>query len=233
MRIFVAGAAGAIGRQLVPMLVASGHEVTGTTRSEERAAWLRDAGATPVIVDALDPEAVRAAVVESRPDVVINQLTDLAAGFGNQELVKTGRIRDIGTRHLVDAALAAGARRMVAQSGAWLYADGPTPHVEEHPLRTPTDAPRDASLRGILVLERLVTGTPDHEGIVLRYGFFYGPHTSWPRRDDAPRPRVSVEAAARATALAVQSGPPGIYNVVDDDPQVSNARARDLLGWSP
>jgi nucleoside-diphosphate-sugar epimerase len=233
MRIFVAGAAGAIGRQLVPKLVAAGHEVTGTTRSEERAAWLRDAGATPVIVDALDAGAVRAAVSKARPEVVVNQLTDLSLGFGPEQLVKTGRIREVGTRNLVGAALAAGARRIVAQSGAWLYAEGPTPHVEEHPLRTPTDAARDASLRGILVLERLVAGTDGLEGVVLRYGFFYGPHTAWARRDDAPTPRVSIEAAAQATALAIEIGPPGIYNVVDDDPQVGNARARGLLGWSP
>jgi nucleoside-diphosphate-sugar epimerase len=232
MRIFIAGAAGAIGRQLVPMLLERGHEVTGTTRSTERGAWLSEVGATPAILDAYDSDAVLAATRDARPEVVVNQLTDLAAGFGPEDLVSTGRLREVGTRHLVDAALAVGARRIVAQSGAWLYADGPTPHDESHPLRTPTDDPRDASLRGIIELERLVIGTAGIEGIVLRYGFFYGPNTAW--TDQLPsEPRVGIESAARATALAIEVGTPGIYNVVDDGGEVSNERARRLLGWSP
>jgi nucleoside-diphosphate-sugar epimerase len=232
MRIFVAGAVGAVGRPLIPMLVGAGHDVTGTTRSPERAAWLRSAGATPVILDAFDEDAVHAAVREARPQVVIHQLTDLALGFGREELAKTRRLREIGTRHLVAAALAAGSRRIVVQSGAWLYADGPLPHDESHPLRTPTDAPRDTPLRGILELERQVVAARPLEGVILRYGFFYGPGTAW-EAENAPSPRVSVEAAARAALLAVDHGPPGIYNVVSDDEAVSNRRARQLLGWTP
>ena len=224
MRIFIAGAAGAIGRQLVPMLVQAGHEVTGTTRSNDRAGWLASVGARPVVVDAYDRAALRSAVVDSRPDVVINQLTDLAKGFGAEDLARTGRLREVGTRNLFEAAVAAGARRLVAQSGAWLYAEGPMPHTESHPLRL-EDVP-------LLELERLVTGTPGIEGVVLRYGFFYGPNTAW-TADKAPEPHVSVEAAARATAAAVERGPAGIYNVVDDNDAISNARARELLGWHP
>jgi nucleoside-diphosphate-sugar epimerase len=231
-RIFVAGAAGAIGRQLVPMLVEAGHTVTGTTRSEDRIRWLEGAGAEAVLVDAYDADAVRTAVIDARPDVVIHQLTDLALGFGPDDVARTGRLREVGTRNLVDAALFAGARRLIAQSGAWLYADGPVPHHESHPLRTPTMDPADASLRGVIELERLVTQTPGLDGIVLRYGFFYGPNTAW-QADTAPSPRVSVRAAARATLLAVDRGPAGVYNVVDDDGAVSNRRARDLLRWRP
>lgn len=232
MRIFVAGAAGAIGRQLVPMLVEAGHAVTGTTRSEARVERLERAGAAGVVVDAYDADAVRAAVLDARPDVLIHQLTDLGLGFGPDDVTRTGRLREVGTRNLVDAALAAGTQRLIAQSGAWLYADGPLPHHESHPLRTPTLDAKDASLRGVIELERLVTQTPGIDGVVLRYGFFYGPNTAW-EADTAPSPRISVGAAARATLLAVDRGPAGVYNVVDDDEAISNRRARDLLGWKP
>ena len=232
MRIFVAGGAGAVGRQLIPLLVAEGHEVIGTTRSPERAAWLRSEGARPAILDAFDEDAVHTAITEARPEVVIHQLTDLALGFEPQDIANTARLREIATHHLVAAALAARSRRIVAQSGAWLYADGPLPHTETHPLRTPTDAPRDAALRGVLELERQLAAATGLEAVVLRYGFFYGPGTAW-EADNVSSPSVSVEAAARAALLAVDHGPPGIYNVVDDDGAVSNRRARTLLGWTP
>lgn len=232
VRIFLAGATGAIGRQLVPLLVAAGHEVTGTTRSRERAETLERSGARAAIVDAYDAGAVQGAMAASRPEVVIHQLTDLRLGFGPEELVKNSRLREVGTRNLVDAAVASGARRMVAQSGAWLYAPGPAPRDETHPLRTPAPSPEDASLRAIIELERLVTQTPGVEGVVLRYGFFYGPGTAW-EASTVPRPSVSVAAAAHATLLAVDHGPSGIYNVVDDDDAISNRRARDLLSWRP
>ena len=232
MRIFVAGAAGAVGRQLTPMLVEAGHQVTGTTRSPERADWLRSVGAEPAVVDAFDADAVHASVVASMPEVVIHQLTDLALGFGAQELAKTQRLREAGTRNLVAAALAVGSHRLVAQSGAWLYADGPTPHDETHPLRAATDEPRDAPLRGIIELERQVTGATALDGVILRYGFFYGPGTAW-EAETPPQPRVAVEAAARAALLAVERGPAGVYNVVDDGGPVANRKARDLLRWTP
>lgn len=232
MRIFAAGAAGAVGRQLMPMLVEARHSVTGTTRSQGRAAWLQGVGVTPAIVDVYDADALRAAVADVEPEVVIHQLTDLAQGFSAEDLARNSRLREVGTRNLVDAAVAAGARRMIAQSGAWLYADGPLPHDESHPLKTPTTSPEDASLRAVIELERLVTQTPTLQGVVLRYAYLYGPHTAWDAKT-APLPRVSVVAADRAALLAVDHGPPGIYNVVDDDPALSNAHARALLGWTP
>jgi len=232
MKVFVAGAAGAIGRQLVPMLIEAGHEVTGTTRSQDRAAWLTSVGARPVTVDAYEADALRSAVLEAAPDVVIDELTDLARGFSSEDVANTGRLREQTTGILVDAAVVAGARRLVAQSGAWQYADGPLPRDESHPLRTPTDEPRDAGLRGIIALERIVLGATGIEAIVLRYGYFYGPGTSY-TPEEAPDLKVSIEGAARATALAVEHGPAGIYNVVDDIAEVSNSRARTLLRWSP
>jgi nucleoside-diphosphate-sugar epimerase len=114
MRVFVAGAAGAIGRQLISLLVGAGHDVTGTTRSTERAEWLASAGARPIIVDAYDRDALRAAVADARPDVVVHELTDFARGFDAENLASNGRLREVGTRNLVDGAVAAGAGRLVA-----------------------------------------------------------------------------------------------------------------------
>jgi len=230
MRVFVAGAAGAIGRQLVPMLIADGHDVRGTTRSRDRAAWLKSVGATPVELDALDADAVRQAVAAASPDVVVHELTDLSGGFRPEDLDATRRLRQDSTRHLVDAMLGAGVRRLVAQSGAWLYAAGPVPHTEDDPLLDPA-APDARALPGILAVERATLETPGIDGTVLRYGFFYGPGAQTPERED--RPAVHVAAAARATALAVASDARGIFNVVDDGEDVSNERARSMLGWDP
>ena len=231
MRIFVAGAAGAIGRQLVPMLIEAGHVVTGTTRSAERATSLREQGAHAMVVDVFDADALGAAVVEARPQVVIHQLTDLAAGFGPEQLRANARLRQVGTRNLMDATVAAGASRMVAQSGAWLYAQGPEPHGERDPLLDPTTVPDHPVLPGIIELERIVTSTPGVDGLVLRYGFLYGPGTD--DADPGDGPTVHVVAAANAAARAVDRGRPGFYNVVDDGGSVSNARARNELGWQP
>lgn len=232
MRVFVAGAAGVIGRALVPMLVSAGHQVTGTTRSPDRARWLEEIGAAPAVLDVYDRDAVVRAVVGASPDVAVHQLTDLAGGFGPDDLRRNERLRTDGTRNLVGACLAAGVPRLVAQSGAWLYADGRLPHHESDPLRPPGSGPEDATLRGITTLERLVLGTADLAGIVLRYGFLYGPGTR-ADRDASPVPRVSVDGAARAALLSIDHGTAGAYNIVDDDPGISNDRARSELGWRP
>ena len=233
MRVFVAGASGVVGRQLVPMLVAAGHDVTGTTRHATRTDALAQAGATPVVVDATDPAALNRAVADARPGVVIHQLTDLAAaataGFTAAVVEANARLRTIATTNLVDACERAGVQRLVAQSGAWLYAPGPEPHTEDDPLGATDEAGR-ITLSGILALERAVLGSARLEGVVLRYGLLYGPGTG---ADTAPPPSVHVVGAARVAALAVDHGRPGIFNVVDDGGPVSNTKARDELGWTP
>ena len=230
-RVFVAGAGGAIGRRLVRILVEEGAVVTGLTRSATRAADLRAAGARPIIVDIYDRERLVAAVVESRPQVVIHQLTDLSTpagrAIGEPELARTARIRDEGTANLVGAAEAAGARRMIAQSIAWLYAPGPEPHDETHPLLPDGSA----TMRGIVALEHRVTTSPVFDGVVLRYGALYGPgtgpDTAW------GQPGVHVDAAAWAAVLAIDRSGPGIYNITEDDDHVSSHKARHVLGWDP
>jgi nucleoside-diphosphate-sugar epimerase len=231
MRIFLAGATGAVGRLLVPMLVADGHAVVGTTRHADRAAALERAGATAAVVDAYDPVALARAVASAAPDAVIDQLTDLAANLGQESYRRNARLRTIATRNLVDAMLAADVSRLVAQSAAWLYATGPVPHTEVDPLRDPATDPENVVLPGVLELERLVLGTKGIEGTVLRYGFLYGPGTDSATRGD--RPSVQVAAAARAAALAVAGPDAGIFNIVDDGEDVSNRRARQVLGWDP
>lgn len=235
MRILVAGASGVIGRRLVPLLAASGHAVTGITRSAARAAGVRAAGAAPLVVDVFDAARLGDEVAAARPEVVVHQLTDLpdrldpsAAG---EVSARNARIRDEGTRNLVAAALRAGARRLVAQSLAWLYAPGPMPHREDDPLDTAAEGGRRVSVMGVVALEAWVTSAPRLEGLVLRYGQLHGPGT-WNARPTGSAP-VHVHAAAWAAALAVTRGAPGIYNVVEDGDAVSNAKARAALGWDP
>jgi nucleoside-diphosphate-sugar epimerase len=246
LRVFVAGASGAIGRPLVRALLAAGHQVTGMTRREERVAELRAAGATAVVCDALDPEALRDEVVLAAPEVVVHELTALPEKLDPREpgvYDATNRVRREGTANLVAAAHAAGATRMVAQSVAFLYEpEGDWVKGEEaSPMRRAAGAFATA-LEGIMDLERQVLGAEGIDGLVLRYGFFYGPGTSY-RRDgyqaqEVRRRRfpvvgrgngmfsfVHVDDAAAATVAAVEGGSPGVYNVVDDEP----ARLRDWL----
>ena len=234
MRIFLAGASGAIGRPLTAMLVAAGHEVTGTTLSAEGAATITAAGARAVIVDVFDAADLHVAVVASRPEVVIHQVTSLTLKPGeelsDEQLARNAEVREVGTSNLIEAAVAAGAQRVVAQSIAWLYLPGPEPHIETESIVPADPRTTDRTRRGVIELERLVTTDPRLEGVVLRYGRLYGPGT-WAATPPEP-PTVHVDAAARAAALAVDHGEPGVYNIVDDGP-VSNARARRLLGWLP
>jgi nucleoside-diphosphate-sugar epimerase len=232
MRVFVAGATGVIGKALLPLLLQAGHAVVGMTRSPERAGSLESLGAEAAVVDAFDRDALGAAVAQAAPDVVIHQLTDLSRGFTTADLLRNERLRTTGTRNLVDACLTAGAPRLIAQSAAWLYAGSPLPHQEAESLPLPGAGDEDATLRGIRELERLVLGTAGLTGIALRYGFLYGPGTG-AEREATPLPHVSVEGAARAALLAIDHGSAGAYNVVDDDPAVTNGRARRELGWQP
>jgi nucleoside-diphosphate-sugar epimerase len=235
MRIFLAGASGAIGRPLTAMLVAAGHEVTGTTRSADGARTISAAGARAVVVDILDAAGLGVAVAASRPQVVIHQVTSLTIKPGeelsDEQLARNAEVREGGTKNLIEAAAAAGARRVIAQSIAWLYLPGREPHTEDESIVPADPGAIDRTRRGVIELERQVTTDPRIDGIVLRYGRLYGPGT-WATTPPEP-PTVHVDAAARAAALAVDRGEAGIYFIVDDDGPVSNAKARRLLGWSP
>jgi nucleoside-diphosphate-sugar epimerase len=230
--IFLAGASGAIGRRLAPLLVASGWRVAGTTRSKEKAPLLRELGVEPVVVDVFDSQALRGIVADHRPEIVIHQLTDLPfaldAGKMTDALVRNARLRDEGTRNLVAAAVHAGARRLIVQSISFIYAEGPLPHSEEDPLLPETHPVYGGTVTGVLSLERQTLAAP-LEGIVLRYGLFYGPGTGF----DAPIApgSVHVDAAAKATELALTKAAPGIYNVAEPDGPVSSEKACRVLGW--
>jgi nucleoside-diphosphate-sugar epimerase len=244
MKIFVAGATGALGKQLVPRLVSAGHEVTGMTRSRERAELVRGLGAEPAIADALDPEAVGAAVSTARPEVIVHQLTALSGSLDlrhfAESFAQTNRLRTEGTDILLSAARAAGTRRFVAQS----YAGWPNERsggpikTEDDPVDPDPPAAVRPTVEGILHLERAVTGATPIEGLALRYGGFYGPGTSLEldppggEQIEAIRNRkfpivgsgagipmfIHIEDAAEATAIAVERGAPGVYHVVDDNP---------------
>jgi len=235
MRIFLAGAAGVIGRRLTPLLVLMGHEVTGTTRSAGKAGTIEAMCARPVVVDAFDVAALTAAVVAARPEVVIHQLTDLPSAPGTpgyeEGQKRNNRLRRDGTRNLVTAAKEAGARRVIAQSIAFAYAPGAGPRHESDPLDLGAEGVRALTVAGVTALEKAVLGTPQLGGIVLRYGFFYGPGT-W--NEKAPRPpSIHIDAAAHATLLALTRGAPGIYNIAEDDGAVSITKARAELGFDP
>ena len=225
-RILVAGASGVVGRQLCRLLVEDGWQVTGTTRSSDKASALRAIGVAPAIVDVFDEAALRQVTMEAQADIVIHQLTDLPPALDPARMpearIRNARIRELGTRNLVAAALAAGAKRMIAQSIAFAYAPGPLPYHEEWPLSV--DAPAVASLEQQVLQAPLV-------GIVLRYGKFYGPGTGF----DAPPTGgpLHVDAAADAARRAVTRGSAGIYNIAEDDGTVSSRRAAIELGWDP
>ncbi|MBV6434503.1 MAG: hypothetical protein IANPNBLG_04756 [Bryobacteraceae bacterium] len=230
--IFLAGASGAIGRRLSPLLRGNGWRLFGSTRTQDKATELEKAGVEPVVVDVLDADALRNHLYEIRPDVVIHQLTDLPYGLEASKmpaaLPRNARLRDVGTRNLVAAALHAGARRLIAQSISFIYDEGAKPHREADPLLPPTHPVYGETVRGVLSLERQVTEAPI-EGLVLRYGLLYGPGTGF----DAPIApgSVHVDAAAKAAELAVTRGEPGIYNVAESDGEVLCEKAIRSLGW--
>jgi nucleoside-diphosphate-sugar epimerase len=241
MKVLVAGATGVLGRQLVPRLVAGGHEVTGMTRSAGKGELVRELGALPVVADALDPDAVARAVAAAEPEVIVHQLTALSGSLDlrhfDRDFELTNRLRTEGTDHLLAAGRAVGVERFVAQSYAgWPYArSGPSVKTEDDPL---DPSPPEAMRRthdAIRHLEEAVTGADWTEGIVLRYGGFYGPGTSIaPGGENVEMIRkrkfpvvgdgagvwsfVHVADAAEATVAAVERGRRGIYNIVDDEP---------------
>lgn len=241
MRIFVAGATGAVGRSLVPRLAAAGHSVVGLTRSLHNAALVRRLGAEPAVADALDARAIREAVVAARPDVIVHQLTDLKGALDltqfDRAFAMSNRLRTEGTDHLLAAAREVGVKRFVAQSFCgWPYArEGGPIKSEDDALDLNPPQQLKRALDAIRYLEGVVTGSSLPEGIVLRYGAFYGPDTGildgsfleQVRRRRVPLigdgngwwSFIHIDDAAQATALAIERGLAGnIYNIVDDEP---------------
>jgi nucleoside-diphosphate-sugar epimerase len=247
MRVFVAGATGVIGTPVVSQLVAAGHEVIGMTRSPAKSDMLRASGARPVVADALDPEAVARAVAETEPEVIVHQLTSLKGEPGLREMrhpdrftAPTNRLRTEGTDILLAAGRAVGIRRFVAQGivaiGTYARTGGPA-KTEDDPADMDLPAKGRAGVDAVRYLEDAVTRIDWAEGVVLRYGAFYGPETGISADPEALLTRairkrrfpligdgggvwsfVHIEDAASATVAAVDNGGPGIYNVVDDEP---------------
>jgi nucleoside-diphosphate-sugar epimerase len=248
VKVFLAGATGAIGRQLVPLLLADGHEVTGTTRSPERAQELERAGARSAVLDALDAQALQAAVVDAAPDAVIHELTSLPQQIDprriERDFVLNDRLRSEGTRNLVQAAQANGVGRILAQSIAFSYVPGPqgTVHRESDPLLLGQDTFKSFA-RSADALRELERITIDAGGLALRYGYFYGPGTAISSKGSTGQAVlkgrlpivaggsgvwsfVHIRDAAQATVAALTNGSAGAYNIVDDEP----AAVRD---WVP
>ncbi len=230
-----------MGRQLLPRLAGGGHEVVGMTRSPGKAELVRALGAEPVVADALDAEQVARAVAETKPEAIVHELTALSGSLDlrhfDRDFELTNRLRTEATDHLLSAGRAVGVRRFVAQSYAgWNYArSGGSVKTEEDPLDPAPAASMRRSLEAIRHLEDAVTGAEWNEGIVLRYGGFYGPDTSLaPGGENAEMIRrgkfpivgdgagvwsfIHIADAAEATVAALERGRPGIYNVVDDEP---------------
>jgi nucleoside-diphosphate-sugar epimerase len=241
MKIFLAGASGALGKRLVPLLVAKGHRVTGTTRTEAKADAIRAQGATPVVVDGLDRDALIQAVVDAQPEVIVHQMTALAGGFDLRQMEKTfgetNRLRSAGTDTLLEAARMTGARRFVAQSYAGWPAErkGGAVKTEEDPFDADPPPKLRPVLEAIRHTETAVTSADGIDGIVLRYGGFYGPGTSLVRGgeqvEEVAKRRfpvigsgggiwsfIHIDDAAAATVAAIEGGAPGVYNITDDDP---------------
>lgn len=232
VKIFLAGASGVIGRLLVPLLCKAGHSVVGTTRAPAKVAALRSLGAEPVVVDVFDASALSRAVVAAAPHVVIHQLTDLPSAPGTPDyeagLERNVRLRIDGTRNLVAAAKEAGVKQLIAQSIAFVYAPGQGARVESDPLDLTATGARKRSVEGVIALEQATLSMP--EGIVLRYGYLYGPGT-WFEKEARAKPALFVDAAAQAALLALSKGKPGVYNVAEDDGAVSSEKARLELGF--
>lgn len=229
MRVFLAGASGVLGRRIIPLLVAQGHDVAGLTRHARSTALIESLGARAVVADVYEPASLEAALRRARPDIVMHQLTDLSAG----DRLANARIREVGTRHLVDAALDAGVRRMIVQSIAWAYEPGDRPATERTPLDLQSTGDRRDTVAAIATLERTAGELP--ETVILRYGTFYGPDTWYAcgalmaataragglTANSDVTSFVHVDDAAAAAAAAL-TWAPGVVNVCDDEPAPSD-----------
>ena len=235
MKIFLAGATGAVGRRLVPLLLKAGHHVTGTTRSAAKGEELRTVGVEPVVVDVFDAQELSRAVLTARPDIVVHQLTDLPRGLDPAQMTegtqRNARMRREGTKNLVAAAAGSTAQRLVAQSIAWMYAPGPEPHSEDDPLDVHAHDTRSITVAGVVTLEQLTLCSPPIEGVILRYGHLYGPGTGADAAAEAPA--LHVDAAAWAAVLAIEKPCRGVYNVAEPNGYLSTEKVSRELGFNP
>lgn len=224
-RVFLAGATGVIGRNLLPLLAADGYHVTGTTRSPEKARELEASGIDAVVVDMFDAGAVMRAVREARPDVLIHQLTDLPKEYSAAAMeagrIRNARLREEATTTLMRAAREVGVQRAIVQSICFAYVPGHQPHRETDPVIPPS----------VRLMEATVFATPLLEGIVLRYGQLWGPGT-WAATPTNP-PTLHVAAAAKAALLAITHGSRGVYNIAEPCAEVDTSKAGAELGFDP
>ena len=240
MKVFLAGATGAIGKQLVPQLVEAGHQVTAMTRSKEKLGMLNELGAEAIVCDVFDAGRLGSVMARAEPDAVINQLTDLPQSLNPRKLKEyyaaNNRVRREGTANLLDAARGAGVRRFLVQGAAYWYAPtGGLVKTEEAPLYLEAPPPIGPAVETIKSVEEAVLTADGIEGVVLRYGFFYGPGTWYAKDGDVGRQVrkrrypiigdgqgtysfIHVDDAASATVVALGLARPGVNNVVDDEP---------------
>lgn len=232
-KVFLAGASGVIGMRVCKLLLQKGYEVYGTTRSEAKASELSKLGVKVVIVDAFDAKNLKAQMVKIKPDIVLHQLTDLPTGLPAElmadALVRNAKLREIGTKNLVDVAIASGAKKMVSQSIGFIYELGATPYTEESALLNFNDPTYGETSRAVASLETQTLNAP-FVGIMLRNGLLYGDGTGF----DAPIAGVSsvhVDAAANAVVLAIAHDKNDIFNITQKDDTTSSAKAIKVLGW--
>ena len=234
-KVFVAGATGVIGRALCKMLIKDDWTVYGTTRCEDKVKMLKEMGVEPIIIDIYDEKKLEEILSLIKPDLVMHQLTDLPAGLNpakmQEALVSNAKLREIGTRNLVNASIKAGVKKMIAQSIAFVYEPSTLPHTEESALLNYEDPIYGTTSKAVASLEEQVLNAP-FIGIVLRNGLLYGNGTGFDNPVDFVPP-VHVDAAAHAAFLAINCTSNGIYNIADNDERLSTQKAKTELKWNP
>ena len=234
-KVFVAGATGVIGRPLCKLLLKDGWKVYGTTRSEKNVEALKQIGVEPIVIDAFDAEKLSAILAEIKPEIVIHQLTDLPDGLNpdqmTEALVRNAKLRDEGTRNLVNASINAGVQKIIVQSIAFVYEPSELPYTEESPLLNFDEPTYGQTSKAVASMEEQVLNT-GAIGIVLRNGLLYGPGTGFDTPVDF-LPPVHVEAAAYAAFLATSCKSNAVYNVSDDDKRLTTTKIKNDLGWNP
>lgn len=234
-KVFIAGASGVIGIRLCKMLVDADWDVYGTTRSEKNVALLKSVGVNPVLIDVYNADKLTEVLTSIKPKIVYHQLTDLPDGLDpdkmQEALESNAKLRDLGTRNLVNASIKANVEKMIAQSIAFVYEPSDTPHNEESELLNFQDPIYGTTSKAVASLEEQVLNAP-FIGIVLRNGLLYGKDTGFDTPVDFVPP-VHVDAATHASLLALNHDNNDIFNITDDDERIITSKAKELLNWSP